>query len=76
VLALTGSFINSIIGLAGFVSNVIYDAVSGLVVISRVLGHKIVVGSGSLVLLVVLAAAVFVLSRLISDYHHRTGATE
>jgi hypothetical protein len=40
------------------------------------LGHKIVVGSGSFVLLVVLAAAVFVLSRLISDYHHRTGATE
>jgi hypothetical protein len=76
VLALTGSFINSIIGIAGFVSNVIYDAVSGLVVISRVLGHKIVVGSGSFVLLVVLAAAVFVLSRLISDYHHRTGATE
>ena len=76
VLALAGSFINSVIGIAGFVSNVIYDAVAGLVVISRVLGHKLVVGSGSLILLVVLAAAVFVLSRLISDYHHRTGATE
>ncbi len=76
VLALAGSFVNSIIGIAGFVSNVVYDAVAGLVVISRVLGHKLVVGSGSLILLVVLAAAIFVLSRLISDYHHRTGATE
>jgi anti-sigma factor RsiW len=76
VLALAGSFVNSIIGIAGFVSTVVYDAVAGLVVISRVLGHKLVVGSGSLILLVVLAAAIFVLSRLISDYHHRTGATE
>jgi anti-sigma factor RsiW len=77
VLALLGTFVNSVIGIAGFVSTVVYDAVAGLVVISRVLGHKIVAGNGSLaVLLVVLGVAVFVLSRLIADYHHRTGATE
>jgi anti-sigma factor RsiW len=76
VLALTGSFINGVVGIAGLVSSVIYDAVSGLVVISRVLGQRIVFGSGSLILLIVLGVAVFVLSRLISDYHHRTGATE
>lgn len=76
VLALTGTFVNSVISIAGFVSNVIYDGVAGLVVISRVAGQRIVVGSGSIILLVVLGVAVFVLSRLISDYHHRTGATE
>ena len=77
VMAFAGTFVESVIGIAGFLSTVVYDAVSGLVVISRVLGHKIVVGSGSFgILLVVLAIAVFVLSRLISDYHHRTGATE
>ena len=77
VLALTGTFINSVIGIAGFLSSVAYDAVAGLVVITRVLGHKVVAGNASLgVLLVVLAVAVFVLSRLIADYHHRTGATE
>ena len=76
VLALMGSFVNSVIGIAGFVSSVLYDAVAGLVVIFRVLGQRLVVGSGSLILLVVLGVAVFVLSRLISDYHHRTGATE
>jgi anti-sigma factor RsiW len=77
VLALTGTFINSVIGIAGFLSSVTYDAVAGLVVITRVLGQKIFAGNGSLgILLVVLAVAVFVLSRLIADYHHRTGATE
>lgn len=76
-LAFAGSFVNSVIGIAGFLSTVVYDAVAGLVVITRVLGHKIGGGSGSLgVLLVVLAAAVFVLSRLIADYHHHTGATD
>lgn len=76
-LVFAGTFVNSVIGIAGFLSTVVYDAVAGLVVITRVLGHRIFVGSGSLgVLLVVLAVAVFVLSRLIADYHHRTGATE
>ncbi len=77
VLALMGAFLNSVVSIAGLVSSVVYDAVAGLVVILRVLGHKIVVGNGSLaILLLVLGVAVFVLSRLIADYHHRTGATE
>ncbi|HSK64490.1 MAG TPA: zf-HC2 domain-containing protein [Pyrinomonadaceae bacterium] len=77
VLALMGAFLNSVISIAGLVASVVYGAVAGVVVISRVLGHKIVVGHGSLaMLLVVLGVAVFVLSRLIADYHHRTGATE
>ncbi len=76
VLALAGRFITAVISIGSFVSQLVYDAVAGLVVISRVLGHKIVVGSGSFgLLLIVLAVAVFVLSRLLSDYH-RTGATE
>ena len=76
VFALIGKFLTSVFSLTSFVSNTIYDAVAGLVVISRVLGHKIVVESGSFgVLLVVLAAAILVLTRLISNYH-RTGATE
>jgi anti-sigma factor RsiW len=76
VLALAGRSVTSVISIGSFVSQLVYDAVSGLVVISRVLGHKIVVSSGSAgVLLLVLAVAVFVLSRLISEYH-RTGATE
>ena len=76
VLALAGRFITAVISLGSFVSQLVYDAVAGLVVISRVLGHKIVLGSGSFgLLLIVLAVAVFVLSRLLFDYH-RTGATE
>ncbi len=76
VLALAGRFITAVISLGSFVSQLVYDAVAGLVVISRVLGHKIVVGSGSFgLLLIVLVVAVFVLSRLLSNYH-RTGATE
>ena len=76
VLAVAGRFITAVISIGSFASELVYDAVAGLVVISRVLGHKIVVGSGSLgLLLIVLAVAVFILSRLLSDYH-RTGATE
>jgi anti-sigma factor RsiW len=76
VLAFAGRSITAVISIGGFVSQVVYDAVAGLVVISRVLGQKLIVGSGSLgLLLIVLAVAVFILSRLISDYHH-TGATE
>lgn len=76
VFVLIGKSLTSVFGLAGFVSNTVYDAVAGLVVIFRVVGRKIVVESGSfLVVLVVLAVGVFILSRLISNYH-RTGATE
>jgi anti-sigma factor RsiW len=76
VLAFAGRSITAVISIGSFVSQVVYDVVAGLVVISRVLGHKIVVSSGSLgLLLIVLAVAVFLLTRLLSDYH-RTGATE
>jgi anti-sigma factor RsiW len=76
VFALIGKFLTSVFSIGAFVTNTVYDAVAGLVVISRVVGHKVVVESGSFgVLLVVLAVAILILSRLISNYH-RTGATE
>jgi len=65
-----------VFSIGSLIGGVAYDAVSGLVVIARVAGHKIVNESGSFgVVLVVLAGGVFLLSRLISDYH-RTGATD
>ena len=76
IFVLIGKFLTSVFSLAGFVWSLLSDAVASLVVITRVLGHKIVVESGSFgVLLVVFAAAILILSRLISNYH-RTGATE
>jgi anti-sigma factor RsiW len=76
VFALIGKFLTSVFSVGALVSNVVYDAVAGLVVIFRVLGRKLVVESGSFgVVLVVLAVAILILSRLISNYH-RTGATE
>lgn len=76
VFVLIGKFLTSVFSLGAFVSSIVYDAVAGLVVIFRVLGHKIVAETGSFaVVLVVLAAGILLLSRLISDYH-RTGATE
>jgi anti-sigma factor RsiW len=76
VFALIGKFLTGAFSLAAFVWSLAYDAVAGLVVISRVLGRKIIVESGSFaVVLVVLAVAILILSRLISNYH-RTGATE
>jgi len=76
VFVLIGKFLTSVFSLGAFVSSIVYDAVAGLVVIFRVLGHKIVSETGSFaVVLVVLAAGILLLSRLISDYH-RTGATE
>ncbi len=76
VLVVLGRFVRGVIGLGGFVLNSVYDGVAGFVVISRMMGRKFVSESVSFgVVLIVLAVAVFVLSRLISDYH-RTGATE
>lgn len=76
IFLLIGRFLTSVVSIAGMVTTAIYDAVASLVVITRVLGHKIVIESGSFgVLLVVLAAAILILSRLISNYH-RMGATE
>jgi len=68
-------FITTVLSVAGFVSTVVYDTVAGLAVMFRVLSSKIV-ESGSLgPLLVLLAFAILILSRLISNYH-RTSATE
>ncbi|HEX5835746.1 MAG TPA: zf-HC2 domain-containing protein [Pyrinomonadaceae bacterium] len=76
VLVLIGKFLSGVFSLGSFIWTSIYDAVAGLVVISRVLGRKLVVDGGSFaVVLVVLAVGIVVLSRLISNYH-RTGATE
>jgi anti-sigma factor RsiW len=77
VVAIIGTFVAAVLGIAGVVVNFVYDGMAGLVVISRVLGRKVAnEGVSFVVVLVVLGVAVFVLSRLISDYHHRTGATE
>jgi anti-sigma factor RsiW len=76
VLVVVGRCVNGVLGIGGFAVNFVYDAVAGFVVISRVLGRKILNETVSFgVVVVVLAVGVFVLSRLISDYH-RTGATE
>jgi predicted anti-sigma-YlaC factor YlaD len=76
VFRVAEKFISSCIGLAGLVSKAVYDTVAGLAVIFRVLSRKIIIESGSLgPLLILLALAILVLSRLISNYH-RTSATE
>jgi hypothetical protein len=76
VFAVIGRFVSGAFSIAGFIAGVVYDTVAGFVVISRVLGQKIVNETGSLVVvLMVLGAGVVLLSRLIYDYH-RTGATE
>ena len=74
VLVFVKKFVTKIFSLVEFAATTVYDAVVGLVVIFKVLSGKIQSGwSGPL--LVLLAVAVLVLSRLLSHYH-RTGATE
>ena len=69
-------FVTASLSIGGFLSGVIYDAAAAVAVIFRVLSRKLIVETGSLVpLLLLLAVAILILSRLISDYH-RTGATE
>lgn len=64
------------LSLGGFLSGVLYDAGAAVAVIFGVLSRKLIVETGSLVpLLILLAFAILILSRLISDYHRR-GATE
>ena len=76
VFTVARRFVAAVFSIAGLAGGVAYDAFAGLVVISRVVGQKIVNESGSFgVVLVVLAGGVLLLSRLISDYH-RTGATD
>ena len=66
----------SVFGVVSFLWTAFYDAAASVTVIFRVLSRKFVVESGSLGLLIVLLAlALLLLSRLISNYH-RTGAIE
>ncbi len=63
-------------GAASFLWTAFYDAAASVTVISRVVSRKVFFESGNFGLLIVLLAlAVLVLSRLISNYH-RTGAIE
>lgn len=76
VFLVAGKFVSTCVTLLGFLAAAVYDTVAGLIVILRVLSRKVVVESESLVpLLLLLALAVVMLSRLLSKYH-RPGATE
>jgi hypothetical protein len=76
VFLVAGRFVTTVIGLVGFAATAIYETVAGLAVIFRVLSRKIIVESGSLgPMIVVLAVAILLLTRLLSKYH-RTSATE
>ncbi|HEX2271017.1 MAG TPA: zf-HC2 domain-containing protein [Pyrinomonadaceae bacterium] len=76
IFAVGERFVTASLTLGGFLSSVVYDAGAAVAVIFGVLSRKLIVETGSLVpLLVLLAFAILVLSRLISKYH-RTGATE
>ena len=76
IFAIAEGFVAASLSIGGFLSGVVYDAGAAVAVIFGVLSRKLIVETGSLVpLLVLLAFAILILSRLISDYH-RTGATE
>jgi predicted anti-sigma-YlaC factor YlaD len=76
IFTLGEKFVTTFFGVVSFVSTAVYDTVAGFAVIFRVVSRKVIIESGSLApVLIVLAVAVVVLSRMISNYH-RTGATE
>ncbi len=76
IFVVAKKFVVTGLGVLGFVATAVYDTIAGLAVIFRVLSRKLIIESGSLVpALVLLAFAILILSRLISNYH-RTGATE
>ena len=76
VFLVAEKFVSTVAGLVGFAATAVYETVAGLAVISRVLSRKIIVESGSLgPMIVVLAVAIVLLTRLLSKYH-RTSATE
>jgi len=76
IFAVGEKFLSTSLGVVGFISTAVYDTLAGLAVISRVLSRKIIFESGSLgPVLILLAVAIFILSRLIHNYH-RTSATE
>jgi len=76
VFLVAREFIAKVFGVIGFLGTVIYEAGAGLAVILRVLSRKILVEPALLAVVVLLLAfAILILSRLISNYH-RSGATE
>jgi len=76
VFRIAEKFVTTVVGLVSFVASAVYDTAAGFVVISRVVSRKMIIETGSLwPMLVLLAFAVLILSRLISNYH-RSGATE
>jgi anti-sigma factor RsiW len=76
VFRIAEKFVSSVAGLVGFAATAVYETVAGLAVIFRVLSRKLIVESGSLgPVMVLLAVAIVLLSRLLSKYH-RTSATE
>lgn len=76
VFLIAGKFVTTVAGLVGFAATAIYDTVAGLAVIFRVLSRKAIIESGSLgPVVVLLAVAILLLTRLLSKYH-RTSATE
>ena len=76
LFVLTQKIIVTSFGLITFLATAVYDTVAALVVVLRVLSRKVIIESGSWgPLLVLFVVAIFILSRLISNYH-RPGATE
>ncbi|HKY46211.1 MAG TPA: zf-HC2 domain-containing protein, partial [Pyrinomonadaceae bacterium] len=76
IFMIAEKFVSTFFSVVGFISTVVYDTVAGLAVIFRVLSRKIIIESGSLgPVLVLLAVAILILSRMIHNYH-RTSATE
>jgi anti-sigma factor RsiW len=68
--------VSKIFAVLGLLASIVYDAVTGLVVVVRFLGRRVIVETGSLwPMLGLFAFGILVLSRLISNYH-RSGATE
>jgi anti-sigma factor RsiW len=67
--------VSKIFAVLGLLASTIYDGVTGLVVIVRVLSRRVIVETGSLWPMLGLLAFGVLLSRLISNYH-RSGATE
>ena len=76
VFMIAERFVGTVFSLVSFVAGTAYDMVAGFAVVFRVVSKKVILDSGSLGPLVgLLALAILILSRLISNYH-RTSATE
>ncbi|HJY27704.1 MAG TPA: hypothetical protein VJ306_06670 [Pyrinomonadaceae bacterium] len=76
LLQVSEKLVSKIFAVLGLLASTVYDAATGLVVVIRFLGRRVIVETGSLwPVLGLLAFGVLILSRLISNYH-RSGATE